>query len=634
VRAAIEHGCAGSFVFAWTDEWYRGGHEVTGWEFGLTTRDRRPKPALEAVARAAAEPLASPQASWARVSVVICVYNGAATLADCLEGATALDYPDYEVIVVDDGSTDDTPRIANEFDVRLIRTENGGLSRARNIGIEAATGEIIAFTDADARPDADWLTYLALGLRSGEFVAVGGPNIAPPGDGLVAECVANAPGGPVYVLSTDQEAEHVPGCNMAFRASALREIGGFDPRFRTAGDDVDVCWRIQERGWRIGFSPSAVVWHHVRSTVAAYWRQQCGYGAAEALLAAKWPEKYNAAGHVTWGGRVYGPGVYPFPFTRSRIYGGTWGNAPFQSREVTPPGWLWEASAMPEWHLGIVVLAALTLCGLLWTPLLLALPLLILALGTTLARGVAGGARARFTELTLAIQGAPLPGGCARAQEHNRGYRYQRRVLTTLLHLLQPLARLRGRFLSGLVPWRTRVRGQGFAWPRTRRISLWREVGEAPELTLGRIEKRLAEAGAPVRRDDGYHEWDLEVEGGALGAARLRSCVEWHGGARQLVRFAVHPRFSGPAWVLAGCGTAVSAWALTDGAVAAAALLGSVVALVGVRSLWECGISVAVLTEAVHDSEAQRVGSGEFEDTTPLTTAPHAETALSLQPTG
>jgi GT2 family glycosyltransferase len=343
VRTSIERGCAGAFVFAWTDEWYRGGQEVTDWEFGLTTRDRRPKPALEAVARAVVEPLASPQASWPRASVVICVYNGAATLADCLQGATALHYPDYEVIVVDDGSTDDTARIASEFNVRLIRTENGGLSRARNVGIDAATGEIIAFTDGDARPDPDWLTYIALGLHSGEFAAVGGPNIAPPGDGLVAQCVANAPGGPVYVLSTDQEAEHVPGCNMAFKASALRAIGGFDPRFRIAGDDVDICWRIQERGWRIGFTPGAVVWHHARSSVKAYWRQQRGYGAAEALLAAKWPEKYNAVGHVTWGGRVYGPGVYPFPFTRSRIYGGTWGNAPFQVREITPPGWLWEA---------------------------------------------------------------------------------------------------------------------------------------------------------------------------------------------------------------------------------------------------------------------------------------------------
>lgn len=621
VRTSIEHGCAGSFVFAWTDEWYRGGEEVMDWEFGLTTRDRRPKPALEAVARAATEPLATPTASWPRVSVVICVYNGGETIGDCLRGATAIDYPNYEVIVVDDGSTDDTACIAGGFDVRLIRTENGGLSRARNVGIEAATGEIIAFTDGDARPDPDWLTYLVLELQSGDFAAVGGPNIAPAGDGLVAQCVANAPGGPVCVLSTDEEAEHVPGCNMAFRASALRAIGGFDPRFRTAGDDVDVCWRIQERGWRIGFSPAAMVWHHARATVGAYWRQQVGYGAAEALLAAKWPEKYNAAGHVTWGGRVYGPGVYPFPFTRSRIYGGTWGNAPFQIREVTPPGWLWDASAMPEWHLGVALLAALAVCGLLWAPLLFAVPLLVFAFGTTVARGVVGGARARFTEPAPATQ---------------RGYSVKRRALTMLLHFLQPLARLRGRFLHGLVPWRARLCSRDFAWPFRRLVTFWREVGEAQELRLARIETRLAESGAPVRRDDGYHEWDLEVEGGVLGAARLRSCAEWHGGTRQLVRFAVDPQVSRLALALILSGTAVSAWALADHAIAATALLGGVVAVIVARALWECGISVAALTQAVHDGEALQADSRSLDEPVARATTSAAVAAAEthLQATG
>ncbi|PYO73702.1 MAG: glycosyl transferase, partial [Gemmatimonadetes bacterium] len=107
---------------------------------------------------------------------------------------------------------------------------------------------------------------------------VGGPNIAPPGDGPIAECVARAPGGPVHVLLNDREAEHIPGCNMAFRKSCLEAIGGFDPQFRTAGDDVDVCWRLQERGWTLGFHPAALVWHHRRNSLRTYWRQQIGYG--------------------------------------------------------------------------------------------------------------------------------------------------------------------------------------------------------------------------------------------------------------------------------------------------------------------------------------------------------------------
>ena len=256
---------------------------------------------------------------------------------------------------------------------------------------------------------------------------------------------------------------------------------------------------------------------------------------------------------------------------------------------------------MPEWHLGVAVLGALTLCGLLWTPLLVALPLFLIALGTTIARGVMGGARARFTEPATW-----------------RGYAVQRRALTMLLHLLQPLARLRGRFLHGLVPWRARLRAEDTSPPFRKRITLWREVGEAQETSLARIEKRLTEAGAAVRRDDGYHAWDLEVEAGVLGAARLRSCVEWHGGTRQLVRFAVHPRTSRLARVVSACGAVLSTWAIIDGAIAAATVLASGVALVVTRTLWECGTSAAVLTEAVSDCETQRGDARDVVDAVPL----------------
>jgi len=121
--------------------------------------------------------------------------------------------------------------------------------------------------------------------------------------------VANAPGGPIHVLLSDNVAEHIPGCNMAFRKDRLQAIGGFDPQFRRAGDDVDVCWRLQAKGWTLGFSAPAMVWHHRRNSIRAYLRQQIGYGDAEAMLERKWPEKYNAAGHVSWSGRLYGKGL-------------------------------------------------------------------------------------------------------------------------------------------------------------------------------------------------------------------------------------------------------------------------------------------------------------------------------------
>src|SRR5207302_9705297 len=169
-----------------------------------------------------------------------------------------------------EGSAD----IYAEYGLRIVITENHGLSSARNVGNALASGEIVAFTDDDARPDPHWLQYLAVSLIDSEYAGVGGPNIAPPGDGLIAESVANAPGGPVHVLLSDREAEHIPGCNMAVRKAALEAVGGFDPQFRVAGDDVDVCWQLQKAGGKLGFSPAAVVWHHRRDSVRALWKQQ------------------------------------------------------------------------------------------------------------------------------------------------------------------------------------------------------------------------------------------------------------------------------------------------------------------------------------------------------------------------
>ena len=134
------------------------------------------------------------------------------------------------------------------------------------------------------------------------------------------------------MLLSDEIAEHIPGCNMAFWKSSLLAIGGFDPQFCIAGDDVDICWRLQEQGWTIGFSPGAVVWHHRRDSVHGYFKQQYQYGKAEALLERKWPERYNRVGHLAWAGRVYGAPPSKLLSGRWKIYYGTWGTGPVPVR--------------------------------------------------------------------------------------------------------------------------------------------------------------------------------------------------------------------------------------------------------------------------------------------------------------
>jgi GT2 family glycosyltransferase len=281
--------------------------------------------------------------------VVVCTYNSAPTLPECLDSLLALSYPNREIIVVNDGSRDGTPEILERYPVQAIHVANGGLSRARNRGAEAAAGDIVAYTDADVRVDPDWLTYLVAKLHEPGFIAAGGPNRVPPEDGPIAQAVGAAVGGPNEVLLHDGEAEHVPGCNMAFWRRALNEIGGFDARFTAAGDDVDVCWRLMELGYKIGFHPAAVVWHHRRASIQAYLKQQRGYGSAEADLERKYPEKFNLFGYIYWRGAIYGAGQ-TLPFARPRIYGGEFGSALFQSVYNPGPQPLFYTPIMFEWY--------------------------------------------------------------------------------------------------------------------------------------------------------------------------------------------------------------------------------------------------------------------------------------------
>jgi GT2 family glycosyltransferase len=573
LEATAAAACAGTFVFAWTDEWHRGGHEILDWDFGLVTRSRDPKPALGAVAAtfAAAPPQPEPAP---RISIVICTYNGAATLRECLEGVRALDYPDFETIVVSDGSTDASPQIAAEYDVRLIETENRGLASARNTGAQAATGEIVAYLDDDAVPDRDWLTYLARAFADPAWGAVGGPNILPPGSCATSECVANAPGGPTHVLVDDREAEHVPGCNLAVRRAALEQIGGFDPQFRAAGDDVDFCWRLLDAGHRIGFSPGAVVWHHRRRTVRAYLRQQRGYGKAEALLERKWPAKYSPVGHVGWGGRLYGNGSAQHRGGwRWRIYYGGWGTAFFQS-VYGPRGTLLESlPLMPEWYLAMLALAAVGALGLWWPPLLLALPLLALAGAALVADAALGALRARF------------PGSSG-------GRRLRLRTLTATLYLLQPLARLGGRLGEGLTPWRRRGPSV-FRLPAARTLSFWSERWQSTEERVRGIAEALRGAGSIVVSGGDWDRWDLQVRGGVIGAARLRVGIEEHGSGCQVVRVRVWPHVPGAGILLGALVASLAAGSVLTDAWTAAMGLGSLALAVVVRLIYECGAAAA-----------------------------------------
>lgn len=538
IEEAFDHGLAGTVIFGWTDPFYQDHQLVTEWGFGLVDAERRPKLSYQAVQRRFTAPKPFlPQRKWPRMSVVVAARNAGQTLESCLESLTRLRYPDYEVIVVNDGSTDNTEEVADRFpQFTTISTPNQGVSAARNEGLRAATGEIVAYIDSDADADADWLTYLANTYLESDVAGVGGPNFVPASDNWVAKCVYRSPGGPTQVMLDDQLAEHIPGCNMSFRKSTLDELGGFDPIFRAAADDVDMCWRLLDKGYHIGFNPSAVVWHHRRPSVRAYWRQQVGYGISESILERKFPNKFNPWGHTFWAGRIYGP--YPTfrLFGKPVIYQGLWGSAGFQP--MYDPGAQGLMSIIPramEWHVALVALAVLGV----FFPWALA----VCALGLLYTCGYCVYCALKANLDVLETENEPA----------TFGRRLRWRAMIALLHFLEPVARDWGRLKGGLTPWRNvTVRGavsRASAWwmgvqPFGRRVS-WTCSGtmalEKYSLLEG-LSKKLLQAGCAVGWNPMTEEWDIKARRGALVEAKLRAVIEHHGGARRLARVSADMR--------------------------------------------------------------------------------------------
>jgi hypothetical protein len=176
--------------------------------------------------------------------------------------------------------------------------------------------------------------------------------------------------------------------------------------------------------------------------------------------------------------------------------------------------------------------------------------------------------------------------------------------LTVLLYLLQPVARLRGRFAHGLTPWRRRggVR-TGSPWPRT--LALWRPRGRTAAEHLADISQTLRETGAVVRPGGDFDRWDLEVRLGVLGAVRVLMATEEHGAGNQLLRFRIQPRVPTLWLALVALGVAGGAGAAASQAWMAALSLGIGAGLVLTRALSDSGRAADAVRYALDRTEAE-----------------------------
>ncbi len=228
------------------------------------------------------------------ISIIIPVKNAQSTIKKCLAALLNSSYRTYELIIINDGSTDDTEKILSGYNnIKVLRTEGVGPSKARNIAILQARGEFIAFTDADCIVERNWMEELLKGFLDDKVAGVGGSQKSPEDDswfgkrvqefffifGFVTEYVKSG----AEIRATN----HNPTCNSMYRKAVLIEAGGFLESL-WPGEDVDLDYRIKKKGYRFIFNPAAVVYHYRSADIKKFSSMMFRYGKSQGFLVRKY----------------------------------------------------------------------------------------------------------------------------------------------------------------------------------------------------------------------------------------------------------------------------------------------------------------------------------------------------------
>jgi O-antigen biosynthesis protein len=226
-----------------------------------------------------------------RVSVIVPVYNGGRVVCETVRCLLRQTFPPAEIIVVDDGSTDDTLALLKGFgdQIILLTQANGGPASARNHGLRVATGDFVAFTDSDCLPQPGWLSGLMEGFTGAAVGGVGG-SVNRADNNLFGE-YADMYGVLAPEVDESGDIKYFATANVCFRADVLREAGWFDEDFRRPGaEDVDVCIRVRGLGYKLRFSEKALVLHYHKDSVRSLLRTMANYGEGTYILCAKHPD--------------------------------------------------------------------------------------------------------------------------------------------------------------------------------------------------------------------------------------------------------------------------------------------------------------------------------------------------------
>lgn len=228
------------------------------------------------------------------VSIVIPAYNAERTMGDCLKALSEQDFKgDYEVIVVDDGSTDSTPDIASGFqNVRLIRQENAGPAAARNNGAKEAKGDIILFTDSDCVPEGDWMSQMMRSFEGDPGISGVKGRYRTRQKELIARFVQLEYEDKYDYMERHKYIDFIDTYSAGFKKDVFLQMQGYDSEFPVAcAEDIELSYRMSRQGHRMVFNPRAVVYHIHPTGLWDYLRKKYKFAYWRMLAVKKNPDK-------------------------------------------------------------------------------------------------------------------------------------------------------------------------------------------------------------------------------------------------------------------------------------------------------------------------------------------------------
>ncbi len=231
-----------------------------------------------------------------KIAVIVAARDAQSTIKKCVDSLLALDYPDYEVIAVDDGSRDGTARILEGYAdrIRIITLKGEGPSAARNAAARQTRAEFIAFTDSDCMVKPDWLKQLLKGFSDEAIAGVGGRQDVPPDESAFGRSVFRFMRESRFFTDYSRrskggilEVRHNPSYNVMYRKDIFLKEGGFLEGL-WPGEDVELDHRLEMKGYGLFWNPEAIVYHYKPQDMASFRKMMSRYGWAQGFLVRKY----------------------------------------------------------------------------------------------------------------------------------------------------------------------------------------------------------------------------------------------------------------------------------------------------------------------------------------------------------